>query len=157
VFLAPEIIHGEKTVENARVVVAGSGLTGLETAEILAAKGNQVTVIEMAKELAPGAWFQMVDDALDRLKGTGTAFLTGTKLISVEEDGVIVEEEKTKDRRKLPADHLVLALGVRPTGQLADELKKLGLARVYAVGDAKKSGTIADACHSAFDTVMGIQ
>ena len=68
-----------------------------------------------------------------------------------------MEDVKTKDRRKLPADHLVLALGVRPTGQLADELKKLGLARVYAVGDAKKSGTIADACHSAFDTVMGIQ
>ena len=157
VFLAPEIIHGEKTVENARVVVAGSGLTGLETAEILAARGNRVTVIEMAKELAPGAWFQMVDDALDRLKGTGTAFLTGTKLISVEEDGVIVEDEKTKDRRKLPADHLVLALGVRPAGHLAEELRKLGLPRVYAVGDAKRSGTIADACHSAFDTVMGIQ
>ena len=28
---------------------------------------------------------------------------------------------------------------------------------VYTVGDAQKSGTIADACHSAYDTVMTIQ
>jgi pyruvate/2-oxoglutarate dehydrogenase complex dihydrolipoamide dehydrogenase (E3) component len=29
-------------------------MTGLETAELLAEQGNEVTVIEMAKELAPG-------------------------------------------------------------------------------------------------------
>ena len=156
VFTAPEIIHKQKVIENADVVVAGSGLTGLETAEILAAGGNRVTVVEMAKELAPGAWFQMVDDALDRLKGTDTAFLTETKLVSVEPDGVTVEDTKTRATRKLPADYLVLALGVRPAGRLGDELKALGVERVYAVGDANKSGTIADACHSAYDTVMNI-
>ena len=157
VFTAAEIIHRQKVVEDAHVVVAGSGLTGLETAEILAKDGNQVTVIEMARELAPGAWFQMVDDALDRMKGTDTTFLTGTRLLSVAEDGVTVEDVKTKVIRKLPADYLVLALGIRPAGHLGDELKRLGLERVYAVGDAKKSGTIADACHSAYDTVMTIR
>ena len=156
VFTAPEIIHKRKVIENAGVVVAGSGLTGLETAEILAKGGNKVTVVEMAKELAPGAWFQMVDDALDRMKGADVTFLTGTRLVSVETDGVAVQDMKTKATRKLPADYLVLALGVRPAGRLAEELKGLGLERVYAVGDAKKSGTIADACHSAYDTVMNI-
>ena len=156
VFTAPEIIHRRKVIENAGVVVAGSGLTGLETAEILAAGGNKVTVVEMAKELAPGAWFQMVDDALARLQGTDTTCMTGTRLVSVEADGVTVEDVKTKTTRKLPADYLVLALGVRPTGRLAEELAKLGVERVYAVGDANKSGTIADACHSAYDTVMNI-
>ena len=157
VFTAPEIIHKKKVIENAGVVVAGSGLTGLETAEILSALGNKVTVVEMAKELAPGAWFQLVDDALDRLKGTDTAFITGTKLVSVEPDGVTVQDMNSKTTRKLPADYLVLALGVRPAGRLFDELKELHVERVYAVGDAKKSGTIADACHSAYDTVMNIR
>ena len=154
VFTAPEIIHKEQVIHDADVVVAGSGLTGLETAEILKEDGNRVTVIEMAKELAPGAWFQMVDDELTRLDGV--TFLTGTKLVSVEDGTVTVVDTKSKEVKKLPADYLILALGVKPFGNLAEELKNLQVERVFTVGDAKKSGTIADACHSAYDTVMQI-
>ena len=48
----------------------------------------------------------------------------------------------------IPADCVVLSLGVRPENRLADELAKT-FPRVYAVGDAVKSGTIADAVKSA--------
>ncbi len=157
VFTAPEIIHGHHTIRDSRVVVAGSGLTGLETAEILSRNGNRVTVIEMADSLAPGAWFQMVDDELDRLRDTETAFETGTKLISVEEKEVTVQDMRSKTVRKIPADYVILALGVRPAGHLAEELKQLRTERVYTVGDAAKSGTIADACHSAYDIVAAIR
>ena len=157
VLTAPQIIHREKVPENARVVVAGSGLTGLETAEILNQTGNQVTVIEMAEELAPGAWFQLVDDELERLDPAGTRFELGTKLLGVDREGVAVQDVKTGEKRKIPADYLVLSLGVRPAGNLARELDKLSVWRIWRVGDAVKSGTIADACHSAFDAVMAIK
>lgn len=157
VFTAPEIIRGQRKIRDSRVVVAGSGLTGLETAEILSRDGNRVTVIEMADALAPGAWFQMVDDELDRLRDTETSFETGTKLLSVEEKEVTVQDTKNKTVRKIPADYVVLALGVRPAGHLAEELKQLGVERVFSAGDAVKSGTIADACHSAYDTVTAIR
>ncbi len=157
VFTAPEIIHEQKVIRNSDVVIAGSGLTGLETAEILCADGNRVTIIEMAPQLAPGAWFQIIDDEMERLGGTGTVFSTGTKLLSVEEDGVTVQDVKSEKIRKILADYLVLAMGVRPAGQLREQLEKLNVERVYAVGDAAKSGTIANACHSAYDTVMTIR
>ena len=157
VFTAPQIIHREKVLRDKKVVVAGSGMTGLETAEILNETGNAVTVIEMAPELAPGTWFQLVDDEMERLGKTATRFETGTKLLAVDEGGVTVEEVATGARRRIPADALVLSLGVRPAGQLARELDKLGVMRIWSVGDAVKSGTIADACHSAFDTVMAIE
>ena len=157
VYTAPEIIHKEKVLENKDVVVAGSGLTGLETAEILCQTGNRVTVIEMAEELAPGAWFQLIDDELERLSKTDTKFETGTKLLAVNKEGVTVQDVKTGKERKLPADALVLSLGVRPAGNLARELDKASVTRIWRVGDAVKSGTIADACHSAFDTVMEIK
>ena len=157
VFTPPEIIHKKAVLRDADVVVAGSGLTGLETAEVLNETGNRVTVIEMAGEIAPGAWFQIIDDEMERLQGTNTVFATGTKLLAVEEDGVLVQDVKTKKERKIPADYLVMALGVRPVTKLRDELEKLKVERIYPVGDAAKGGTIADACHSAYDTVMTIQ
>jgi len=157
VLTAPQIIHREKVPHGASVVVAGSGLTGLETAELLCQAGNRVTVIEMADELSPGAWFQLIDDELERLGGTDTSFELGTKLVSVDGEGVTVEDAHSGERRKIPADYLVLSLGVRPAGDLARQLDKLSVRRIWRVGDAVKSGTIADACHSAFDAAMAIK
>ncbi|MBR0209061.1 MAG: FAD-dependent oxidoreductase [Oscillospiraceae bacterium] len=157
VFTAPQIIHRETVLRDQRVVVAGSGMTGLETAEILCETGNSVTVIEMADEIAPGNWFQLTDDEMERLAKTDTKFLTGTKLLGADAEGVTVEDVKTGERRRLEADSLVLSLGVKPAGDLARQLDRLSVRRIWRVGDAQKSGTIADACHSAFDTVMKIK
>ena len=63
--------------------IIGSGMTGLETSELLVSKGNKVTVVEMADKIAPGAWFQQLDDALPVLEKAGTEFLTSHKLLSV--------------------------------------------------------------------------
>ena len=51
--------------------------------------------------------------------------------------------------RKLPTEMVVAEeVSKRPENRLADELAKT-FPRVYAVGDAVKSGTIADAVKSA--------
>ena len=157
VFTAPQIIHRVKVLRNAKVVVAGSGMTGLETAEILNETANDVTIIEMAGEIAPGTWFQLVDDEMERLSKTGTRFETGTKLLAVDSEGVLVEDVKSGEKRRIEANYLVLSLGVKPAGDLARQLDLLSVERIWRVGDAAKSGTIADACHSAYDTVMSIQ
>lgn len=156
VILAPEIIHKEKVIKNSRVVVVGSGMTGLETTEILNENGNEVTVIEMAGELAPGTWFQLVDDEMERIAPYGTEIMLGTKLMGAEPGKVLVEDVKSGSPGELEADYVVLSLGVRPENVLADELDRLNVMRIYRVGDALSSGTIADACHSAYDTVMKI-
>ena len=157
VFTAPQIIHREKVLENASVIVAGSGLTGLETAEILCQTGNHVTIVEMEGELAPGAWFQLVDDELERLEKTDTKFELSTKLLSMDAEGATVQNTDSGEIRRIPADYLVLSLGVCPSGSLARELDLQSVRRIYRVGDAVKSGTIADACHSAYDTAMMIK
>ena len=153
---APEIIHRRKVIENSSVIVAGSGLTGLETAEILAEGGNRVTVIEMADELAPGAWFQLVDDEMERLVPAGVKFRTSTELMRIEENCVTVMNRERHRIEKLPADHVVLSLGVRPVNALEKQLSGAPF-RVISVGDAHRSGgTIADAVHSAYDACCQI-
>ena len=155
VIAAPDLLLGNASIKNSKVAVIGSGMTGLETTEFLNENGNTVTVIEMAPDIAPGAWFQLIDDEMERIKPYGTVFMTSTKLLSIEDGGVIVEEPDG-NQKKVDADYVVLAMGVRPQTALADSLKELGVANVFCVGDAEKSGTIAHACHSAYDTVMQI-
>ena len=157
VVLAPEIIMGEKKLENKKVVVVGSGITGLEVTEFLNDAGCEVTVIEMAPEVAPGAWFQLVDDEMERIKPFGTKFMTGTKLVGIKPGKVLVEDVKTGAKSALEADNVVLSLGVRPVNDMVTKLVGCGIHKVVTVGDAKKSGTIADATHSAYDTVMKIK
>ena len=155
VVTAPEIIMGEKTIERKKVVVAGSGITGLEVTEKLNEDGNTVTVIEMANEVAPGAWFQLVDDEMQRIRPYGTEFLTGRKLQTILSGSVTVLNLETGALENITADNVVLSMGVSPVNSLYRELEKR-LSNVYVVGDAQQSGRIADATKSAFLTAMSI-
>ena len=150
---AREVILGSVRPKNKTAVVIGSGMTGLETAEFLLQDGCDVTILEMAPEIAPGTWFQLVDDEMERLVPAGCKFSPGTKLVAIGDNSIIVEDVKTGEHRNLPADAVVLSMGVRPVGDLEDALKEKGI-RTVRIGDAVKSGTIANAVHSAYDTAL---
>ncbi len=154
---APEIILGQRKSQGKRAVVIGSGMTGLETSEFLCQQGCEVTVIEMAPEIAPGTWFQLVDDEMERLQPHGVKFMAGTKLLEIKPDGVVVENVKSGKQEFLPAEDVVLSMGVRPDQSLKGKLEEaMPNLPVYLIGDAVKSGTIANAVHSAYDTVISI-
>jgi pyruvate/2-oxoglutarate dehydrogenase complex dihydrolipoamide dehydrogenase (E3) component len=142
-------------VENRNVEVAGSGMTGLETAEILNETGNRVTILEMADEIAPGTWFQLLDDEMERLRPAGTAFRTELQLIEIGEGEVVCADLHTGHIVHIPADSVVLSLGVRPENGLKKTLE--GAFPVYTVGDAAESGTIAHAVHSAYEICKTIR
>ena len=136
-----------------QVAVIGSGMTGLETALLLAEWGNRVTVVEMAATIAPGMWMQHVDDIKPKLERYSVAILLNQKLVRIEDRGVILESRR--DRKTLKADKVVLAVGVKPDNALYAELKN-EFANVYLAGDAEKIGRIADATGSAAALAMKI-
>ena len=152
---APDVILGKIRPKNKTAVVIGSGMTGLETAEFLLQDGCDTTIIEMAPEIAPGTWFQLVDDEMERLVPAGCKFMAGTKLLEIGDDAVSVEDVKTGKQSLIPADAVVLSMGVRPIPDLEKDLKAKGL-NVVRIGDAVKSGTIANAVHSAYNTAVAL-
>ena len=151
-----EILNGNIKVENKKVCVIGSGMTGLETSELLCEAGNQVSIVEMADEIAPGAWFQHLDDALPKLKKYNTRFYSSSKLTEIKSDGIVIENTKTKKSEHLPCDLVVLSLGVRSDNALYEEIRNL-FEHVYNIGDSSKVGRIYNATESAYQVVKSIK
>lgn len=130
-----------------RAVVVGGGFIGLEVAENLLAKGLAVTVIDMAPQIMPGFDFEMADFAQRHLEKKGIRVMTATKLMGVTGDGKAAGVQT--DKGVLPADVVVLSIGIRPntgflqdTGiemfkgtVLVDDRLATNVKDVYAVGD----------------------
>ena len=152
-----QVLNGDIDISNKKVAVIGSGMTGLETSELLVSKGNKVTVVEMADKIAPGAWFQQLDDALPVLKKAGTEFLTSHKLLSVSSSGIELENLKEEKAVAIKVDFVVLSLGVRSDNSLYNEIKNSDSYKVYNIGDSNKIGRIANATESAYQLVMNIE
>lgn len=152
-----QVLNGSIDISNKKVAVIGSGMTGLETSELLVSKGNKVTVVEMADKIAPGAWFQQIDDALPVLEKAGTEFLTSHKLLSVSSSGIELENLKENKAVAIKVDLVVLSLGVRSDNSLYNDIKNSDSYKVYNIGDSKKIGRIANATESAYQLVMNIE
>lgn len=156
VFTTTQILDGSVKLEGKKVAVIGTGMTGLETGELLAEYGNKLTFVEMAKEIAPGTWFQHLDDALPKLEKAGAKFMLSTKLVSIDSKGALVEDVKKGTQSRVDCDAVVLSLGARPVNGLAKELEgKVG--KLYVVGDADKVGRIAHATGSAYKIAMDLK
>ncbi len=155
VYTFEDILSGKIALEGKNIALIGSGMTGLETAHYLTEKGNKVTVIEMAKKLAPGTWMQHVDDIMPKLEKAGTVFMTGEKLKEINDGYVVTENVKTKEYTSVKADTVVLALGSRPVNDLEALLSREGFSPIV-IGDSKKVGRIADATKSAYQAVAKV-
>lgn len=118
-----------------RAVVIGGGLLGLEAAEGLRRRGMTVTVVHlmpwlMERQLdqAGGAMLQAV---LER-RGLGV-------LLAVQAEAILgegrVRAVRLKDGRELPADLVVMAVGIRPRIELA-QAAGLACGRGVLVDDA---------------------
>lgn len=154
VYTTTDVLMGKAKLKKKKVALIGSGMTGLETAEYLIKDGNEVMVVEMADEIAPGVWMQHRDDIMPRLYEGKTRFYTSMKLTKIS-DGEITLEDKSGKEQRLACDAVVLSLGVKNDNALYEELKKTA-GNVYLIGDAEKTGRIADATRSAFECVKGI-
>lgn len=151
-----DILNKTVKLKNKRVAVIGSGMTGLETSELLVSQGNRVTVVEMADSIAPGAWFQNVDDAMTVLKDADTQFLTSHKLISIEDKAIKLKDLKSNMLINLEADYVVLSLGVKSDDEFYNSIKENKNYKVYNIGDSSKVGRIADATESAYQLAVKI-
>lgn len=149
------ILTGERKYSGREIAVVGSGMTGLETAELLVDQGNTVTIIEMADKIAPGAYAVNSSDVIERLKKGGVRFLPGRKLDRIG-SGMLYLTRKDGVSEEIRTDVTVLAIGVRSNNALEKECAGY-FPRLYTLGDAVKPGRISNATGSAFLSARELQ
>jgi NADPH-dependent 2,4-dienoyl-CoA reductase/sulfur reductase-like enzyme len=137
---APSGIH--------RVVVVGGGYIGLEVAEAFVRRGAAVTIVTDTAEVMPTLDPDMGAHVTRALRGLGITVRCGTKVTGFEPGSVLTAEAR------LPADLVVLGLGVSPNAELAgdagldlgaggavrvDRRQRTSAEEVYAAGDCCSS------------------
>ena len=138
---------GENNVRSAAVI--GGGFIGLEMAENLRLAGLSVTVVEMLDQVMAPIDFEMAQLLHENMEQNGVALSLGDGVAAFESssDAVTVV---LKSGKKIIADLAILAIGVRPNGELAkaagltvnqrggvvvDDAMKTSDPDIYAVGD----------------------
>lgn len=118
------------------IVIVGGGFIGLEVAAVARGLGKHVTVLEAQDRLMPRVVSPALSDFYKNLhEGRGTRILLGAKLDRlVGEDGE-VKAAVLADGTSLPAQIVLVAIGVIPNDELARE-----------AGLACDNGILVDEC-----------
>jgi len=134
----------------ARVVVVGAGFIGLELAENLVKRDRKTTVVELQDQVLPPLDREMTTPIVAALRERGVEVLLGESAAAFEPEGGAVSVTLQSGRR-LPADLVILGVGVRPESRLAadagldvgqrggirvDERLRTSDPAIWAVGDA---------------------
>lgn len=134
-----------------RAVVVGGGFIGLEMVENLTHRGLEVTLVEMLNQVMPPLdpeMARLVERYMAR-RGVQLELSNGVAGFEQTADGAL--EVLTSSGKRLPADIVILAIGVRPETALAkmagielgerggirvDEQMRTSDPDIFAVGDA---------------------
>ena len=129
------------------VIVIGGGATGLELALHLAEYGCAVTVIEMLPKIGVGMEAMTKKVILKELKAKDVRIFTGTKLLKVEDAGVVVVDQEDR-RQSIDAEKVVIAIGTRPDTRLYDRIKSMGY-EIHQVGDCLEARNAKEAIYES--------
>lgn len=135
-----------------RAVVLGAGFIGIEAAEALAAQGLEVTVVELSEHVLPPLETEMAAIVSGELRNLGIELRTGVSATGIEQ-GTEHDLVILGDGTRLPAERIILSVGVRPdttafedagvvcerNAIVVDAHGRTSIPGVWAVGDATVS------------------
>jgi 2,4-dienoyl-CoA reductase-like NADH-dependent reductase (Old Yellow Enzyme family)/thioredoxin reductase len=148
VVTAEDVLIGRAEVEGDCVII-GSGMTGLETAEAVLSAGHKTTIAEMLPQIGVGAEIVVIIDLKQRLAPYNPTYLPGHKLIAITPDGVHLEPVTGGSTVFVPANTVILAMGVRPRSQVVEYIQTT-FPDARVMGDAVRGGRIVDATQDAY-------
>lgn len=151
VYYAKQIVHGDIQMTGKNVVVVGGGMTGLETAEMLAFAQNKVGVYDMLPEMGTDIQNIPRRTTFGIMDAIGITRNVRHRLVEIKESSVVFEDLEAGQLVEVPADAVVLAMGVYRDNIVYDNLRKeFGEIEVKLVGDSNQPGPIMNATSSGY-------
>jgi len=131
-----DVILNGQISDRKKTVVIGGGATGCEVAYHLTETGSSVTIVELLPKI--GGNLEAITKRLliRKLKERKVQFLTEHKVLKIEKDGIVIEGPDDT-QRKLEAQRVVVAVGIRPDDTIHDKIKSLGY-ETHVIGDCFK-------------------
>jgi dihydrolipoamide dehydrogenase len=145
-----------------RLLVIGGGIIGLEMANVYAALGAKVDVVEMTAGLLPGADPDLVKPLHKRMQSRLAAIYTATKVAGIEakKDALHVKLEGKDAPASKAYDRVLVAVGRRPNGTRlgaeaagvavdargfipTDAQLRTNVPHIFAIGDVTKPPLLA--------------
>ena len=145
-------LRGDVLAGARRAVVLGAGFIGVEAAEALAHRGLEVTLVDLAPHPLPPLERELAWLVTEELRALGVDVRTGVAAERVDHDDDL-DTVILADGTRLPADVVVLSVGVRPDTAafgaagialergaiVVDGHGRTSASGVWAVGDATVS------------------
>ena len=132
-----------KTITGKKVLIAGGGMVGCETADLLSSYGRKVTIVEMLPEIAsdmvPGPKYHL----LKRLDEQKVKIITSCTIERITADGAVVKCDGIEETIS-GIDTIVLAMGIVADNALAKQIEGK-VKEIYVIGDAEKPGDATEA------------
>lgn len=147
--LAEDVILG-KAPCTGKVVLVGTGLTGLECAEMILEQGHSLAMVEMNPTVGQGIFGVVFNDIYSRIKPYDPEVYTSHKLTAVTDTSVTVEDMATGETKTIAADTVVLAMGTHSQEAMEASYRAAGLNAIL-VGSAETPGRIAGATRDGFE------
>ncbi len=151
-----------------KIVIMGGGLVGCETALHLAEEGHEVTIIEMADEVAietsaahrralkvrMGLFPEMAGGKNTKPGMIPPVLQVSTKCKEITDEGVIAVTPAGKETL-FPADTVICALGLRSRSAVVDELR--GTKHIFIpIGDCTKTQQVTQAVRAGYDVAVSL-
>lgn len=147
-----DVLEGKEVA--GKCVILGGGLVGAETAEYLANKGHEVTVVEMMERIAAQESQTVLPLMMKDFAEHNVQQLTNTKVASISNNTVKAVNTKDNTEIEIKADTIVAALGSRKNVMDVTGITK----PVHYVGDCsgERTADIASAIRTAYHTANAI-
>lgn len=147
---AEDVLLQRKTAGN-KVVVIGGGSVGVETAELLADQGKDVTVVEMLSKILSDVSPILSANLLNRISKSTVKIITNEKVLEIKDHAVITDKQTFEN-----VDTVILAIGYKSNNELTEQMQKSGI-DYKIVGDAVKPRKIYQAVKEGFETAYNLE
>ena len=147
-----DVLEGKEVT--GKCVILGGGLVGAETAEYLANRGHEVTIVEMMEKIAAQESQTVLPLMMKDFAEHHVQQLTNTKVSSITNNVVKAVNTKDETEIEISADTVVAALGSRK-----NVVDVTGITKpVHYVGDCsgERTADIANAIRTAYHTANKI-
>jgi 2,4-dienoyl-CoA reductase-like NADH-dependent reductase (Old Yellow Enzyme family)/thioredoxin reductase len=151
VYSATDVLKGKLDLAG-NIVVIGGGLVGVETADHIAVHNQKAVIVEMLPEIAADMEGGAQHFVLESLKNNGVEIHVNSKVLEIKDDGVVVES--ANGTQTIPANQVVLAIGSKPNGTLAEAVQDQYPTDI--LGDANTVGKALEGMTNAYEAAYRI-